>query len=305
MKDDEIAALEGDWDKVPPAERAAFQFTLKLTREPHTMGPEDVEALSKHYNPRQIAEIVQAVAGYNSTNRWTDALNIPAEETGEFFRRGANVDPSVELDTFLTPTSQGYKNQVSRVAPIRAEAGVRPPLEPFDSLEALWEKASARKALLPLAGEPGDPAWVRLLQVFQVANKGRIATLLSAETKGKLDARTRVLVDWTCARQDRAWYMQQLISRRAAGLGIGAKDLKEWDQGGPGLSDKEQAVIRLTRKITTAPWTVQDGDVVAVRQHFDDYQVAEVVLHACNAAYLDRVTEAAQLPLDKPSGGPR
>ena len=299
MKDDEIAALEGDWDKVPPAERAAFQFTLKLTSEPHTLGPDDIRALGKHYNPKQISEMVQAVAGYNSTNRWTDALNIPAEETGEFFRRGANVDPSVELDSFLTPTSQGFKNQVSRIAPIRADAGVRPPLEPFDSLESHWKRASTRQVALPLATEPAGPAWVRLLQVFQVANKGRISTLLAAESKGKLDARTRVMVDWTCARQDRAWYMQELIFRRAAALGIGAKDLKEWDHGGPGLSEKDQAVIRLARKITTAPWTVQDGDVAAVRKHLDDYQVAELVLHACNAAYLDRLTEAAQLPVEK------
>jgi hypothetical protein len=52
--------------------------------------------------------------------------------------------------------------------------------------------------------------------------------------------------------------------------------------------------------MTVAPWFVTDADVASVRKHFTDYQVAEIVLHACNAAYLDRVTEVSQLPVEKP-----
>ena len=59
-------------------------------------------------------------------------------------------------------------------------------------------------------------------------------------------------------------------------------------------------VIALARKMTVAPWFVTDADVASVRKHFTDYQVAEIVLHACNAAYLDRVTEVSQLPVEKP-----
>jgi alkylhydroperoxidase family enzyme len=299
MTDDEIAALDGDWEKIPPADRAAYRFTLKLTREPHRVGAEDIRDLRKFFTANQVAEIVQAVAGYNSTNRWTDALNIPAEENGDFFRRGTSAKTKVELDTFLTPTSDAYIRQVTRIAPMKAEEAKREPLEPFADLASHWQKASTREPILPLAGEATDPVWVRLLKVFPVANKGRISTLLAAETKGKLDTRTKLLVAWTCARHDRAWYMQSQVARRMAAAGINSAELLVLDSGEAGVSDKDRAVIGLARKMTVAPWTVTDADVAAVRQHYSPFQVAEIVLHACNAAYLDRLTETAQLPVEK------
>ena len=54
-------------------------------------------------------------------------------------------------------------------------------------------------------------------------------------------------------------------------------------------------MINLARKMSIAPWTVTDGDIALLRKHYTDFQVAEIVLHGCNAAYLDRVTEVAQL----------
>lgn len=244
--------------------------------------------------------MVQAIAGYNSTNRWTAALNIPAEENGDFFRKADAAQPKVELDSFVTPTSPGYSRQVSSVAPLKPEMAQRPPLEPFVELEKYWQKASSRQPILPMAeGKTAQP-WVGLLKVFPVANQGRINSLLAAESKGKLDARTKLLVAWTCAREDRAWYMQNHIARRMTEEGVTKAALRAIDSSDPNLSEKDKAVIALARKMTVAPWFVTDADVASVRKHFTDYQVAEIVLHACNAACLDRVTEVSQLPVEKP-----
>ena len=125
--------------EIPPSDRAAFQFTLKLTREPNLVGPKDVENLLKFFTANQVAEMVQAIAGYNSTNRWTASLNIPAEENGDFFRKADAAQPKVELDSFVTPTSPGYSRQVSSVAPLKPEMAQRAPLEPFVELEKYWQ----------------------------------------------------------------------------------------------------------------------------------------------------------------------
>ena len=109
-----------------------------------------------------------------------------------------------------------------------------------------------------------------------------------------------MLVAWTCAREDRAWYMQNHIARRMTEEGVTKAALLAIDSSDPNLSQKDKAVIALARKMTVAPWFVTDADVASVRKHFTDYQVAEIVLHACNAAYLDRVTEVSQLPVEKP-----
>jgi len=298
LSDDEIAALDGSWEKIQPADRAAFEFTLKLTRSPHLVNRDDVAALGKHFTPMQINEITQSVAGYNSTNRWTDALNIPAEESGAFFRRADQSKPNIELDSFLTPTSDLFAKQKSTLAPMKATDSARAPLDPFDSLSARFKSASNRKPVLPLATSDSDPGWVQLLKVFPVANKSKISALLAAETKGKLDTRSKLLVAWTTARHDRAWYMLDLVAKRMDSAGIGMDELKRIDSNAATLSDKDRAVITLAQKMAVAPWTITDANIAALRTHFSDFQVAEIVMHGCNAAFLDRVTETAQLPLE-------
>src|SRR5690349_11966255 len=41
-KEEEIAALDGDWSDQTPARRAAFAFARKLTYEPHCLGDADI-----------------------------------------------------------------------------------------------------------------------------------------------------------------------------------------------------------------------------------------------------------------------
>ena len=119
VTDDEIAALDGDWQGATPKERTAYDFTRKLTHTPHLITGADVEVLKKHYTPTQVLEILVTVAGYNSTNRWTDGLNIPAEANGTRFKReGITAD----FSTFQTPTSGHFAEQRTTVAPVKLTA---------------------------------------------------------------------------------------------------------------------------------------------------------------------------------------
>jgi hypothetical protein len=68
--------LDGDWGAYPERERVAMELTYKMTLVPHQIQDADLDALRPFYTDEQILEIVQTVAGYNSTNRWTDSLGI-------------------------------------------------------------------------------------------------------------------------------------------------------------------------------------------------------------------------------------
>ena len=94
----------------------AYDFTRKLTRHARTsITGADVEVLKKHYTPTQVLEILVTVAGYNSTNRWTDGLNIPAEANGTRFKReGITAD----FSTFQTPTSGHFAEQRTTVCAV-------------------------------------------------------------------------------------------------------------------------------------------------------------------------------------------
>ena len=108
LTDDQIAALDGDWSEFDEPKRAAFAFAKKLTFEPHTMTDADIAALREHYDDARITEIILAVAGFNSMNRWTGPLRIPQEER----------------HVYLKPTSEDFAARLTRVAPCRR---TRPP----------------------------------------------------------------------------------------------------------------------------------------------------------------------------------
>jgi alkylhydroperoxidase family enzyme len=301
LNDDDIAALDGDWHTATPKERAAFVFTKKLTHTPHLVTVADVEALKQHYSPLQVAEILITVAGYNATNRWTDGLNIPAEEAGERFRKeGVQVD----LSSFRTPTSAKFKKQMSSVAPVRLAP--RPPLESRDMVESLLKEN--RSAVLPLADadtvadlwtDKPVPNWVVLLATFPKSMKGRIAGLKASTEKGSLSPKLKGAIAWVAARNDRAWYALAVARDRLRKAGMSDNDIWKLDGDRNHLSEAEQAALMLTETLTVAPWKVTDQMVERCRRSFKDTEVAEIIHQTCNAAFFNRVTEVARLPFDK------
>jgi alkylhydroperoxidase family enzyme len=301
LSDDAIAALDGTWADTPDKERAAFAFTKKLAHTPHLVSADDVADMKKHFTPAQVAEILVTVAGYNSTTRWTDGLNIPLEADGSRFKKeGAEHD----LSSYKTPTSDKFAKQQTTLAPTKLPP--RPALESREQVEAKWKEK--REPRLPLAdakataevwGEGTPPAWASLLAAFPKAMKGRTASLKNGMDKGNLSATLKAQIAWVAARQDRAWYALADARERLLKAGVKEDDIWKLDGDRTHLSDGDRAALLLAETLTATPWKVTDEMVEACRKHFTDAQVAEVVHHTCNAAFFDRVTEVARLPIGK------
>jgi alkylhydroperoxidase family enzyme len=299
LNDDEIAALDGAWSDAPSREKAAFAFTKKLTHAPHLVTPGDGEAMKTHFTPVQVLEILVTVAGYNSTNRWTDGLNIPLEADGSRFKKeGSDVD----LKSFRTYTGDRFRNQETMLAPRKLPA--RPVLESPDVVRKMWTEP--RKNSLPLAddaaarefwGGPDVPAWASLLANFPKAMKGRMENLKNSMEKGNLPAKLKAQIAWVAARQDRAWYALAIARDRLVKAGVSDADIWALDGDRKALSEADRAALALAETLTVTPWTVSDNMVEACRKHFKDAEVAEIFHHTCNAAFFNRVTETAKLPI--------
>jgi alkylhydroperoxidase family enzyme len=68
-------------DEGPPAdftdaERAAVAFGEALTKQPQGVGEETWTELRKHWNERQVVELVAVAALFNSFNRFNNALQV-------------------------------------------------------------------------------------------------------------------------------------------------------------------------------------------------------------------------------------
>jgi alkylhydroperoxidase family enzyme len=307
VKEETIAALDGDWSEFSPAERAAFAFTRRLTYDPHKITDGDLDALRKHYDDLQILEIITAVAGFNAMNRWTGALAIPQEGHRKY----------------LTETPEKYRNLRSRVAPlpdassskaqICARTADRGPLETSSQVDAALEACRRRSTRLRLASDEQAPAalppdwsgtgtlleWVRLLANFPKGGRAWIAQTYSTQTKGRLSPRMKAEIAYVSARNDRAWYALGHARQRLAELGFGEDAIAALDRPADSVPTPERLVLAFARKLTVNPALITDADIEGLRKHFSDHEVAEIVYHVTQAAFFDRLTEAAGLRLER------
>ncbi|MBW3599179.1 MAG: carboxymuconolactone decarboxylase family protein [Planctomycetes bacterium] len=295
LSDEQIAALDGDWSAYSDRERTAMELTYKLTVAPHTIEDADIDALRPHWRQEQILEIVQTVAGYNSTNRWTDSLGIPQDD-----RFGGH---EAELNT---PTSPAFATLATRLAPLAVPP--RPVLESRDQVEATWIKCRTRRPRLPLADDaavattlPEEtaspiPNWVRL---FAAAGGRSVATIRAVAETGRISPILKAQIAWCTARENRAWYAAHDAKMRLNQLGLDDEQVFALDGAqDSGLNPADCEALAFARKLTARPFAISDADIARLRKHYKDGEVAEIVYVVCQGNMFDRFTEAAGLPLD-------
>lgn len=303
LNDKQIAALDSAWEAFPAGEQAALAFTRELTLSPHMLNAASVEPLKPYFTDPQIVEIVQTVAGYNSTNRWTDSTGIPQDQSF--------ADHPTELNT---PTDPVDAARTTRVAP--RDVPARPALEAPEVVEAAWKTArvrkpsvalpeldAARKALVekvPDAAGQAIPGWFRALSYFPQSATRMWQTRKAVASTGKLSPRIKAQIAWISARNNRAWYALDVARKDLNSQGISGPALFALDNpSNPAFTPAEQAAFAFATKLTVAPYTVADSDIAGLRKVYSDNEVAEVIYLTAAANSFDRLTEALQLPLDE------
>ena len=296
MSDDELAALDFDWSVFDEARQAAFTFARKASFEPYALTDADIEALRKHYDEKQVADLIVAVAGFNATNRWTGPLRIKQDV----------------LFPFVRETSAEYASRQSPIAPANvsaAENGLAPPqprtrpaLEPWTDVELKLAAARERSPRVKLVeSKPGDenaPQWVRFLKTLDESGNQRIESYRAVLDKGTLDPRTKAIIAYVGARHDRAWYALGHAIARLKEFGFSDSAIAALDSPDQLESPLDRDVVRFARTITIDPALVTDDDFLRLRKSFDDKTVAEIVYQITQAAFFDRLTESAGLPLE-------
>jgi alkylhydroperoxidase family enzyme len=125
-----------------------------------------------------------------------------------------------------------------------------------------------------------------------------VSGLKNAAEKGALSPVLKGQIAWVAARQDRAWYALAVARDQLRKAGVTEDDVWKLDGDRKHLGEGDRAALELVGTLTAAPWKVTDEMVERCRKHFKDAEVAEIVYRACNAAFFDRVTEAARLSFE-------
>jgi alkylhydroperoxidase family enzyme len=321
MKEDEIAALDGDWKDLPAEKQAAYAFARKFTYEPHLLCDADIDALRKHYKDLQILEMILSMAGNNAINRWKEGAGVPQSAGGFGRRPGGEPGGEKEKHTYLTPTSDKYKDAISKVAPIvfdektgkptRQTVCRRPKLESREEVEKALVAAGKRTPRLPLVDEdkarevlPKEeakgpvPQWVRLLANFPIHGKSRVNSFLAEEKLGDLKPLLKAQVSWIIARQDRAWYATGQARKRLADLGWKDEQIYTLDGDWADFKPAERAQFTLARKLAASPVVLTDDDVAAAVKLVGPRDVVQLISYVTTRASFNRITEAAGLRIE-------
>lgn len=330
LKEEEIAALDGDWLEFTPAQRAAFAFARKLTYEPHNLNDADIEELRKFYQDLQILEMILSVSGNNAINRWKEGAGVPqSKDGGNFGRRTENgagavltPDQPAPIQTYLTPTPEKFKTMISKVAPVQVDRASgepnrlticeRPALESRAEVERALEACRNRKPRLPLLDEAKAreilsenwpdgplPQWVRLLANFPRDGVSRITSLRAADEKGDLGPLLKAQVSWIIARQDRAWYAVGQAKRRLERLGQSQEQIDELDGDWSEFTKAERALFTVARKLAASPVVLTDEDVANAVKFAGPRDVVQLISYTTSRAAFDRITEASGLRLEE------
>lgn len=77
---------EGDWSAFPPAQRTAFNFARKMSKEPWTVSHEDVAGLKQAFGPERALDVVWWACRCHYMTRVADAFQLPLERENVFAR---------------------------------------------------------------------------------------------------------------------------------------------------------------------------------------------------------------------------
>jgi hypothetical protein len=250
---------------------------------------------------------------------------VPQSQSGGGFgRRAANPPPDrpTPPHSYLTPTSDRFKDRIATVAPLRFDeqtglptrqtVGTRPALEARAAVEAALEACRKRtprlplvdeakaRAILPEGGPQGPlPQWVRLLANFPVHGKGRIASQREAEDKGDLKPLLKAQLSWIIARQDRAWYALGEAQRRLRALGQSDEQIYQLDGSWEDFTPAEHALFTVARQLAASPIVLTDAEVAEALKRTSPRDVVQLIRYVTHRASFDRITEAAGLQLEE------
>lgn len=322
MTEDEIAALDCDWEYFPEQERVAFALAKTLTGQPHLVNDELINACKKFYSDKQLVEMLGAIAGYNAINRWKEGAGVPQSHNGGNFggsSRAKEAAADLDVHTYLTPTSDKFRKRISKVVAIdTASVGnlaptvlKRPALETGSSLQQKLDSVSSRTPRLALVDDESTrnafgelvpsgkvPSWMKLVAHFPVAGKRFVESMLSIKRLSELSPALQAEIDWVVARQDRAWYAAKLAKEEMISAGVSGELIEGLDREplqSDAISDRDRALLVVAKNLAASPIVLTDAQVEAAVQLAGPRAVTQVIHYAAFRAAFNRLTEAALL----------
>ncbi len=279
LTDDQLAALDHDWSVFDDRTQRALALALKMTREPHLVEKSDIEALRPAFTDPEIIELVYTIARFNSTNRWTDAIGIPqdSEMRGEEIHFLSDTNPKWSTQTPLATPKQEAKRTLLTDQQMEQLVSKSATTQPFVQLPSVDQ--TREKLQLDSAQPIND--WHRANAALIAGNVRAAANLRTMIQHEELSPTLKIELMKRTANWNRCALTYVMANEALTNLSDGQKQNKV-------TAEAQQAALDFADKLTVQNFAISDHDVLLLRTHFTDRQIAQIIHVVATSNGLDR-----------------
>jgi hypothetical protein len=118
-----------------------------------------------------------------------------------------------------------------------------------------------------------------------------------------LDYAFKTQLFWIVCRTNNCQYCQGHQESKLLRAGLTEEQIASLDGDWSGFTAKERAAFAFARKITYEPHRFTDADVAALKEHYTDLQILEMIMSVAGNNAINRWKEGAGIPQNEGSGG--
>ena len=288
-----------DWSSFPPEEQRAYAFARKLTRAPWEISVEDVRGPRARLRSRKGDR--RPDGGLPRPLHDPDLQRIPA--------RASNVTTYSASGTSTARTAAAKSSGPAPVPLTRPEMKklleeskrdvprLTPPAPTAEELAAAQERKTPFigtyrvRNLLPPGAAGGFfflmdgrtlEMDIRALRNPQRRCQTASTTVdpsrrIDPDPNMTLDYAFKAMLFWVVSRSNNCVYCMGHNEKQLSAFGVAEDRIAALDGDWSEFTLAERAALTLARKLTVAPHTITDADIDAVRQHFNNQQVLEII----------------------------
>ena len=302
----------------PEADRDPLEFARALSTNASKLSDEFFAKMVKRFGEKKVAAMVLLAAYGNFQDRFLLGFNVPLEPNGPLPALSVDFDPKTFQWAPLVPDVSASQPSLSR-----NEAVVELPSSwKSVSLETLQQRLSQQRERQPRLS---IPSWedVKLNLPKEMANKStRIAWSLTCYgyasdlaipwaiatrthwAEGPSDRIFEESLFWI---QTRAFECNYCMGHcemlwEVAGLSreeIQSRSRRLAESDWSSFSPADQRAFAMARKLSITPWEVTKSDIDQMKQDLGEREAIAVFWWLCRGAYMTRVSDGFQLPLEK------
>jgi alkylhydroperoxidase family enzyme len=291
----------GDWSSFPAEEQRAYDFARKLTKAPWDIAPNDIRALEHDFGLERAVVVLTAACKGHYMTRISNGFQLNLERDNvfrEWLYDSANKAPKLvgpapvpltrpEMKKLLEES----KNDVPRLTPPEPTAAE---LAAAQAVKTPFVGTSRVRALLPpdLRGGFFFLMDGRTLAMDVRALRNPAAPppppppptastdpsrRIEPDPSMTLDYAFKAMLFWVVSRSNNCVYCMGHNEKQLSAFGVAEDRIAALDGDWSGFTLAERAALSLARKLTVAPHLITDADIDAVRQHFSNIQVLEMI----------------------------